>query len=216
MRILRIKAYIIDFLVVLLALGVIQFCLPKSKYVTTLEVEQSTIMEDYLAHRISYQDYLQNYGEVYYQISLEQQTTSLLYFLFMISYFVLLPYFWKGRTVGCYLCNVEVERFDQGVLHPWQLFVRYSFTFGLFYLFLSNVLLLVLPSQNYFSVISILSVFQFVLVLFNALTILIRKEKRGLHELLSNTELTKIIDKKKIEELEKQKILMAEQESKTS
>ena len=189
----------IDFLILLAFFFLVQVMIPKTDYVKKLEAEQNTIMEDYFAHRIHFQEYVSLYGDVFYESSLEGQTPYLLYLIFMLCYFIVLPFFWKGRTIGCYVCGVQIERFDQGPLHPWQLFIRYSIVFGLGYVFLNNLFLLLLPSSYYFICISIVAVFQFVLAIFSMMTVIFRKEKRGLHELLSNTEITKIIDKKKYE-----------------
>ncbi len=200
MRVKRIKSFLIDFMILLAFFFLVQVMIPKTDYVKKLEAEQNTIMEDYFAHRINFQEYVSLYGEVFYEASLEGQIPYLFYLIFMLMYFIILPFLWKGRTVGCYVCGVQIERFDQGPLHPWQLFVRYSIVFGLGYIFLNNLFLLLLPSSYYFICISIVAIFQFVLAIFSMMTVIFRKEKRGLHELLSNTEITKIIDKKKYEQ----------------
>lgn len=202
MKKIRIKAYLIDFLVLLLALLIINILFPKTEYVKELEIEQNAIMEDYMSGRITFSRYVDSYGSLYYETSSEQHLNYLLYLIFMIMYFVIIPFLWKGRTLGCYLCNVQIERFDQGRLYMWQLFVRYSIVFGIGYIFLNNILLLFLTGKTYFLIISVIAIFQFVLAFFSAFTVLIHREKRGLHEFLSDTEITKIIEKKKT--LEKQ------------
>ena len=199
---ISIKAYLIDFLVLLLALLIINILFPKTEYVKELEIEQNAIMEDYMSGRITFSSYVDSYGSHYYETSSEQHLNYLLYLIFMIMYFVIIPFLWKGRTLGCFLCNVQIERFDQGRLYMWQLFVRYSIVFGIGYIFLNNILLLFLTGKTYFLIISVIAIFQFVLAFFSAFTVLIHKEKRGLHEFLSDTEITKIIEKKKT--LEKQ------------
>ena len=208
MKVIRIKAFLIDFLVLLLALTIINLIIPKSDYLNMLEIEQNSIMEAYMSGRIGFDSYVSNYGNLYYEGMLEQQLNYSLYFIFMLMYFVIIPFIYKGRTLGCYLCHVQIERFDQGKLYMWQLLVRYSIVFGISYIFLSNVLLLILPSKYYFSVVSILAIFQFVLSFFSAATVIFRKEKRGLHELLSNTEITKIIEVKKRSEKKWKKKIM--------
>lgn len=200
MKIKRIKSFAIDFMILLIFFLFVQFLIPKTDYVKTLEAEQNSIMEDYFAHRIDFTDYVSSYGNVFYESSKEGQVTYLLYLLFMIGYFVVLPFFWKGRTLGCYFSNVQIERFDQGRLHIWQLFVRYSIVFGLGYVFLNNLFLLLIPKAYYFILMSVVAVFQFVVAIFSMVTVIFRKEKRGLHELLSNTEITKIIKEKKCTE----------------
>lgn len=197
MRKVRIKAYLIDFIVLFLVLTLINLLIPKTEYLNTLEMEQNAIMEDYMSGRINFSNYVNNYGALYYESAIEQQSNYLIYLLFMIIYFVIIPFFWKGRTLGCYICKVQIERFDQGRLYMWQLLVRYSVVFGIGYVFLNNVLLILLPSKWYFPIISMIAIFQFVLALFSAGTVLIHSEKRGLHELISNTEITKIINSSK-------------------
>ena len=172
MRIKRIKSFMIDFLILLAFFFLVQVMIPKTDYVKKLEAEQNTIMEDYFAHRIHFQEYVSLYGDVFYESSLEGQIPYLLYLIFMLCYFIVLPFFWKGRTIGCYVCGVQIERFDQGPLHPWQLFIRYSIVFGLGYVFLNNLFLLLLPSSYYFICISIVAVFQFVLAIFSMLTVI--------------------------------------------
>jgi len=196
MRIIRIKAYLIDFLVLFLAFTLINLILPKTEYIKTLETEQNIIMEEYMAGRIEFSDYVENYGALYYESSMEQRLNYVLYLGFMLIYFVVIPFFWKGRTLGCYLYHVQIERFDQGKLHVWQLLIRYSIVFGIGYILLNNLCLLFLPSKYYFPIISVIAIFQFVLAIFSAITVLWKSEKRGLHELISNTEITKIIEKK--------------------
>lgn len=197
MKIKRIKSFAIDFIILLVFFLFVQILIPKTDYVKTLEVEQNAIMEDYFAHRIHFTEYVSSYGNVFYEASKEGQVTYLIYLIFMLSYFVVLPFLWKGRTLGCYFCNVQIERFDQGKLHIWQLFVRYSIVFGLGYVLLNNLFLLLIPKNYYFVSISVVAIFQFVVAIFSMITVIFRKEKRGLHELLSNTEITKIIDSKK-------------------
>lgn len=197
MKKIRIKAYLIDFLVLLLALFTINSILPKTDYVKALETEQNAILEDYMSSRITFSNYVESYGSLYYETTSEQHLNYLIYLIFMIIYFVIVPFLWKGRTLGCYLCNVQIERFDQGRLYMWQLFVRYSIVFGIGYVFLNNILLLFLTGKTYFLTISVIAIFQFLIAFFSAFTVLIHKEKRGLHEILSNTEITKIIEKPK-------------------
>ncbi len=205
MRKIRIKAYLIDFIVLVLALSLINVIFPKTEYVNTLEAEQNTILEEYMGGRINFATYVENYGSLYYESSSAQSLNYLLYLIFMIIYFVIIPFIWKGRTLGCYLCHVQIERFDQGRLYMWQLLVRYSIVFGISYILLNNLLLVVLPSNYYFPIISIIAIFQFVVAIFSGFTVIFRREKRGLHELLSNTEITKIIGVKKEKKKNKKK-----------
>lgn len=205
MRNIRIKAYVIDFVILLIALGLINILIPKTDYYNQLQADQNAILEDYMDGEIVFSEYVNSYGALFYQSALESQINYLVYFLFMIAYFVIVPFIWKGRTLGCYLCHVQVERFDQGMLHMWQLMVRYSVVFGLGYVLINNIAIAVLPSKYYFPIISVVAIFQFVVAIFSAITVLFKSEKRGLHELLSDTELTKIINNPRKNKITKKK-----------
>jgi|GEM_PF-1835774 len=212
MRLIRIKAYIIDFLILAMAIFVINTIVPDNPNLNELNVEMNTLLSERLNGNIGLSEYIETNSTLFYQASLERQTSYLLYLVFMIAYFVILPYLWKGRTIGSYLCLVQVERFDSGRLRLWQLFVRYSIVFGICYVLLNNILLLYMTENNYFITVSIIAVFQFVIAIFSAITVLYKSEKRGLHEFISNTELAKIIEvRKKKKKAKKRKVKSVKQ-----
>ena len=61
MKIKRIKSFAIDFIILLVFFLFVQFLIPKTDYVKTLEAEQNAIMEDYFAHRIDFTEYVSSY-----------------------------------------------------------------------------------------------------------------------------------------------------------
>ena len=79
MKKIRIKAYLIDFFVLFLALFIF---LPKTEYVKELETEQNAIMEDFMSERITFSNYVENYGALYYESASEQHLN---YFVYLIT-----------------------------------------------------------------------------------------------------------------------------------
>ena len=118
---------------------------------------------------------------------------NIIYLIFILCYFVLLPFLWKGRTIGTYINGIQVERFDKGYLFLHQLFIRNFIVIGLGYLLIRTLGIYILPSKYYFLVISIVGLLQIVLAVFSANMIMFTKNKRGLQDILSNTEMAKII-----------------------
>ncbi len=193
MRIKRFRAFIIDFIIMALAFYLINVAVPKTRSVKALEAEQNEITENYMQRNITFEDYFTEYGEVVYNLDKEQKIVNIIYLIFILCYFVLLPFLWKGRTIGTYINGIQVERFDKGYLFLHQLFIRNFIVIGLGYLLIRTLGIYILPSKYYFLVISIVGLLQIVLAVFSANMIMFTKNKRGLQDILSNTEMAKII-----------------------
>ena len=193
MNIKRTRSFFIDFLILLVAYNIINIAFPNSDNVKRLIIEQNEILENYTARDIRFTKYLKNYSIVSKELDKERVVPNLVYVLFTCLYFIVLPYLWKGRTIGSYINGIQIERFDNGKLHIKQLIIRSVVVIGLGYLLLSNLLIFILPSKYYFIVKSILGIFQVVIAVFSAYMILFTKEKRGIQDLISNTEMAKII-----------------------
>ena len=193
MNIKRTRAFLIDFLILLIIYNIINIAFPNSKNVKRLKIEQNEILESYTSKEIRFTTYLKNYSIVSKELDKERIIPSLIYLVFICLYFIVLPYKWKGRTIGSYINGIQIERFDRGKLHIKQLFIRSLIVIGLGYLVLSNILVFILPSKYYFMVKSIIGIFQIVIGIFSAYMILFTKEKRGIQDLISNTEMAKII-----------------------
>lgn len=193
MNIKRTRSFFIDFLILLIMYNIISIAFPNNDNVKRLKIEQNEILENYTARDIRFTKYLKNYSIVSKELDKERVVPNLVYVLFTCLYFIVLPYLWKGRTIGSYINGIQIERFDNGKLHIKQLIIRSVVVIGLGYLLLSNLLIFILPSKYYFIVKSILGIFQVVIAVFSAYMILFTKEKRGIQDLISNTEMTKII-----------------------
>lgn len=173
--------------------NIINIAFPNNDNVKRLKIEQNEILESYTSRDIRFTKYLKNYSIVSKELDKERVVPNLVYVIFTCLYFIVLPYLWKGRTIGSYINGIQIERFDNGKLHIKQLIIRSIVVIGLGYLVLSNLLVFILPSKYYFIFKSILGIFQVVIAVFSAYMILFTKEKRGIQDLISNTEMTKII-----------------------
>ena len=193
MRIKRCRAFFIDFLILLIVFNIINFVVPKSDKLKDLDIKQNIIIENFTTKNISFAKYMKDYSIVYYDLCKEKLVSNLIYLVFVIIYFILIPFIWKGRTIGCFINGIQIERFDKGKLHLYQLFIRSLIVIGLGYIILSNILLFIIPSKFYFICVSSIGMIQISIALFSANMILFSKEKRGIQDIISNTEITKIM-----------------------
>lgn len=197
MRIKRTRAFIIDFIIMILVFYAINTIIPPNRHVKELQAKENEVLEAYTSRQITFDEYFDTYSELIYQIDASQKLPNLCYLVFIILYFILLPFLWKGRTIGSFLNGIQIERFDKGYLYFHQLFMRYMVVIGLGYLIIRHIGIFFIPSKYYFLVISIVGILQIVVAIFSANMIMFSKEKRGIQDLISNTEMTKIINVKK-------------------
>ncbi len=197
MRRKRASSFIIDFIIMIIAFAIIKNVIPETNYTKKLKAEENEIIESYTAGQINFNDYFKQYSEVKYELDKQQISVNILYLVFVLLYFILLPFLWKGRTLGTYINGLQIERFDKGSLHIYQLLIRNIIVVGLGYLIVSNLCVFILPKKYYFITISVVGLLQVVMAIFSANMIMFTKEKRGLQDLISNTEMTRIIKKKK-------------------
>ena len=193
MRVKRTISFIIDFMIIMIVFFIINSIFPSNNEVRILKAKQNEIIEKYTMHEIDFRSYVKEYSIVIYNLDKEQMVVNIIYLVFMLGYTLLLPLLWKGRTVGSYVCNIQVERFDKGYLYVHQLLIRNVLVFGLGYLIAKNILIFIVPSKYYFITISSIGIIQIVLALFSACMILFTKNKRGLQDLISNTEMARIM-----------------------
>lgn len=192
MTLKRTLSFVIDFIVIIIAFNIINSIIPNSDYVKELEVEQNQILEDYTSHDIGFDKYFYRYSKVVYALSKERLSANIIYTIFLIIYVVIIPYIFKGRTLGTYINGLQIERFDKGKLKIHQLFIRNSIVFGLIYLIVSNLCIFI-SDKYYYLAISSIGLLQIIVALFSANMILFTKNKRGIQDLISNTEIVKIL-----------------------
>ncbi len=193
MRWKRTKAFIIDFIILFIVFNILNLVIPKDYNIKDLEARQNELIEKYTNHEILFEEYYKEYSITYYELMDKQKILNISYLLFILIYFILLPFLWKGRTFGCFLNNIQVERFDKGKLMIHQLLIRNIFVIGLLYLIVLNIGIFCIPSTHYFLIVSIVGILQMVLAIFCFNMVFFTKAKRGLQDILSNTEMVKII-----------------------
>ncbi|MDD3392910.1 MAG: RDD family protein, partial [Bacilli bacterium] len=104
---------------------------------------------------------------------------------------IIIPFCNGGRTLGLHLFNLKIERNNYKKITVLDLFIRCLIVNGLFYLLLSLILCLLLPSNIYFLILSILGFIQFVLVIISLFMIKCNYEQNGLQDVFSQTQIVR-------------------------
>ena len=192
MRINRIEAYFIDLLVIFIVYSFVNFLLPQSNNLKKYKAEEFEIQEKFNHQEINAKEYIKEYEVVYYKVNNEKKVANALYLILLLLYFVILPYYTNGQTLGLLLTHLRIERFTDGKLHLYQFFIRNVIIVGLGYTFLNTVLVYFLNAQTYYKTVFVVSIIQIILLVLSFIMVIRKQEKRGLHEIFSDTEVVSL------------------------
>lgn len=183
----RFIAYLIDLVIIALLFLVIGFILPKSNNMNVLQQEMNEINEQFLEHQMKFETYFNRFIEVSYDIDKANVMYGVINAFLILGYFVVLPYFNDGRTIGKMVVSIKVQRKDKELLMLNDLLVRSFFVHGLTYMLVSLAMIYLLNPLFYFITTLIFGLLQIFLVITCVFMIIYRKDKRGLQDIFSKT-----------------------------
>lgn len=182
----RLIAYLIDMVILGLVLSIIGIFLPQNKNVQVLNIELDSVNEQLLNEEINLKEYVNHYSEIMYQLDKENIIYTIVNTVFIILYFIIMPYFFNGQTLGKKMCQIKVSKID-GELTINDLIIRNLLINGLGYLLLSLVLIYLMSSLTYFINITLLSIIQLIIIVITIIGFIKKKEDFILHDRFTNT-----------------------------
>lgn len=187
----RLSAYIIDIAILSIVLFLTNIIIPKSNEIKNLNASLDVLNEQYLNQEISFEEYSNNYSEINYKLDRQNISYTIVNIIFVIGYFILLPYFSNGQTIGKKLLKIKVIKQD-GNLNIIGLIIRNLIINGLAYMLIITLLLYTLPAYIYFVTTSILSVIQLVLMIVITMSIIKSNNNLVIHDRLSHTKVVNL------------------------
>lgn len=185
----RICAFIIDIMIVNILVSVIGVFIPVSDNISNLNTELVTANEQYLDKEIDDSTYLSVMYNVEYDLEKETIPISIISAVISLLYFVVLPFYKKGQTLGKRMFNLKIVKSNNGVLEMNDLVIRAFINNGIF-ISLAKLLLIFVIKEPKIMVISgvILSYIQFAVWIVSLIMIIFTNKKQGIHGIISKTE----------------------------
>lgn len=181
----RMTAYLIDIIIMLIILGFISVLYKPDDI--TLNNNLNLLTMQYASGDITFANYMTKSSEIYKQIDLNNLIINIINAVYIIGYFVILPYFNNGQTIGKKMMSINVRAISNGKLTIQKLFVRNLIINGLFYLLAVIICSWAVPAQYYFITVTALGIIQIGLILASMFMVVYRKDKKGLHDLIART-----------------------------
>lgn len=187
----RFASFIIDIIIVSSILSVISFVFPKNKNVEKLNEEIVSISQDYMDGNIEEKEYLNKTAPLSYRIDKENFLYTAIEVVITILYFVVFQFIKGGQTIGKKLLGIQVVK-DYGELQINDMIFRSFIVNDLLYSMICLLFLFTIKDINYIYSISILGTIQGIIMLVSAFMIIFRKDKRGLHDIITKTKVIEV------------------------
>ena len=175
----RFLAYLIDIILVGTIMGIIS-AIFTTKNATVLSNQFLELNEQVINTKL-------DFGIYYSSLDRENFMINIINCVIIILYFVVLPLYKNGQTLGKKIFKIKIVREDKEDLTANELIIRNIVVNGLLNTFLAFCLVFLLSGFEYFTITSILGFIQFVLVVVSACMIIFRKDKKGLHDIITKT-----------------------------
>ena len=182
----RFLAYLIDIILVCTIMGIIS-AIFTTKNATVLSNQFLELNEQVINTKLDFGIYYSRVADITLSLDRENFMINIINCVIIILYFVVLPLYKNGQTLGKKIFKIKIVREDKEDLTANELIIRNIVVNGLLNTFLAFCLVFLLSGFEYFTITSILGFIQFVLVVVSACMIIFRKDKKGLHDIITKT-----------------------------
>lgn len=182
----RFLAYLIDIILVGTIMGIIS-AIFTTKNATVLSNQFLELNEQVINTKLDFGIYYSRVADITLSLDRENFMINIINCVIIILYFVVLPLYKNGQTLGKKIFKIKIVREDKEDLTANELIIRNIVVNGLLNTFLAFCLVFLLSGFEYFTITSIFGFIQFVLVVVSACMIIFRKDKKGLHDIITKT-----------------------------
>ena len=184
----RFFAYIIDIFIVLVIANLITMFIPISEKTQDYYKELQTTQKKMYDKEIDVKEYTDIVLEDNYNISKGTVLISLTSIIIYILYFVVYQVYNNGQTVGKKLMKIKVKSITDESLSINTMLFRALIIYGIAANIINLMLILLLKKELYLSISNTISIIQPLIVIISVFMILFSKQKRGIHDIITKTE----------------------------
>lgn len=183
----RLCAYMIDFFVVYMIVFLIAFFVPVSDSYSKSIEERDALASQVVNGEIDYNDYFSQYNEKSYYVVKEGAVFILVQFVIYMAYFGTFAYYNGGQTYGKRLMKIKIKSSNNNSMSHFNFIVRSIILYGLYADVITVFLSYLLP-YSYANYIFAITYIQALIVYVSLFMVLFRKDGRGIHDFVSNSQ----------------------------
>ena len=190
----RFFAYVVDIVIITIIVTMLAypFTANKTDDIEKISNEMTELLQKYTDDEVSMDTYVIEYSTLSYQLDKYQGATVLIGIFIYILYFMVFQFYNKGQTIGKKLLKIKVKSIDSELTMN-QVIIRALLIDSILASMVQIVVLsFVSDANSYFYINGIFMIIDFIFVVISALMIMFSKNRRGLHDYITKTEVVKI------------------------
>ena len=183
----RVVAYLIDIIIVGIITSLLTFWIPQSEKYESAIKEEEEYFELYTDKKIEINEYVDKVYETRYVLEKETVFSSIVSIVITFAYFATFQYY-NGQTLGKKLMHIKVVSCDEKEVTHLQLAIRALIINECLFGIVSTIMLFIIKSDQYLYTVGLVEFIQVIIVIISLLMIVVRNDKKGLHDILCKTE----------------------------
>lgn len=187
----RLGAFIIDFIIISIVVSFITYPFTNNSNYKKLNDEATELIEKYQNGDIKPDVYINRAADINYDIARQTGLSSVISVIIFALYFIVYQYKKGGQTIGKKLLKIRVVKSDSLELTINDIMFRALIVDFILYNIITLCIMLFVNKSAYFYTVMIFEVIQYLVLFVSAIMILSRKDKKGLHDFITHTEVIK-------------------------
>ena len=183
----RLFGYIIDLIIIMLLTSLVTAFIPTSEKAKGLTNNLNDMANEITEKETNIKTLSTEINKINYELSRETVINSLVIIVIYILYFVVYPVYNNGQTIGKKLSKLKIitNTGDKLSINNmlFREFILHSIAFNL----LTTLVVMVLNNEQFLICSNILSIIQMIMFAAIIFMVVIRKDGRGLHDIVGNT-----------------------------
>ncbi len=187
----RLGALLIDLFIITIVTSLFSMVVVDNDNYNKLSDESSKLMEEYISGKVKPTTYISRASDISYDISRETAGLSIITVGIYILYFIVFQYKRNGQTLGKKLLKLRVVSNNDEELTMNSFAIRSLLVNSIFFDIILLSVTILCTKDVYFISSLVIEFIEYSLLFAIALTVLTRKDKRGIHDLITNTKVIK-------------------------
>lgn len=181
----RLGAFILDSVILSIVFAIITMGFKLDTKSITDEVNDT--LAQYESGEITIEEYLDKTLELNYELQKSSLVVNSLNIVLYVGYFIVFGYLNKGQTIGKKICKIKVVNNKDDKPSIWNMIVRSLFVYGIFTLLYSVIFVNILNKEIFGYSYVIVSYLEIIFMAVTFFMVLYKKDGRGLHDIIANT-----------------------------
>lgn len=183
----RILSYFIDLFIVFCISALITSFIPISEKAQGLSENMNDVVSMLSEKKIDFKQYANEINNINYELTKETVISTLVSIIVYILYFVVYPVYNNGQTVGKKMFRLKIINSKNQQLTFNNLLFREMILHSIALNIIVTVLVLFLNKSQFISLSNMLSIIQEIIFIVIIIMIILKKDGRGLHDIVGNT-----------------------------